>query len=197
MVIEVDLIWAKAASLSHIVLGEKSPYSLVAFLTSLDYLLFSGVKVIDKSNTPYSYNMWSCFRASTEVKTWVPWIEVTKAPLRLLLVDLGLENILEDGDLGLMVFTKALLSRSSSRKVKPNVGSVEDGVDLRSTGRRYVKGLIYNSNWMSGTKFCSSGGGCTLFIFWRCWKFRGVSAKGNSFMPSSNRIWEANLILWE
>ena len=179
MVIEVDLIWAKAASLSHIVLGEKSPYSLVAFLTSLDYLLFSGVKVIDKSNTPCSYNMWSCFRASTEVKTWVPWIEVTKAPLRLLLVDLGLENILEDGDLGLMVFTKALLSRSSSRKVKPNVGAVEYGVYLRSTGRRSVKGLIYNSNLMTGKKFCSSGRGCPLFIFWICWTFRGLSAKGN------------------
>ena len=80
------------------------------------------------------------------MKTWVPYIEVTKANISLLLVDLGLENVLEDGDLGLMVFTKALLSRSSSRKVNPKVGSVEYEVYLRSTGRRYVKGLIYNSN---------------------------------------------------
>ena len=80
------------------------------------------------------------------MKTWVPWIEVTKATFRFLLVDLGLENILEDGDLDLMVFTTALLSRSSSRKVKPKVGSVEYGMYLRSTGRRSVKGLIYYLN---------------------------------------------------
>ena len=112
---------------------------MVDFLTSFNDNLFFGEKVSDKCNTPCSFNWRSCFRASTEVKTWVPWIEVTKAPLSLLLVDLGLENILEDGDLGLMVFTKALLSRSSSRKVKPNVGAVEYGVYLRSTGRRSVK----------------------------------------------------------
>ena len=52
-----------------------------------------------------------------------------------------------------MVFTKALLSISSSWKVNPNVGSGEDGLDLRSTGRRSVKGLIDNSNWLAGTIF--------------------------------------------
>ena len=50
--VEVDLIWSKAASSYHIVLGGNSPYSLVDSLTSLNDNLFSGTKVNDNYNTP-------------------------------------------------------------------------------------------------------------------------------------------------
>ena len=33
--------------------------------------------------------------------------------------------------------------------MKPHVGYVEDGVYLMITGRRYVKIMIYNSNWLT------------------------------------------------
>ena len=68
---------------------------------------------------------------------------------------------MEPRDLGFKIFTKELLKISSFWKVKPNVGSGGDGVDLSITGR-YVEGLIYNSTLLVGTHFFSSGSGCTL-----------------------------------
>ena len=59
------------------------------------------------------------------MKTLVPLIEVAKSPLRLLMVDLGLGNILESGYLGLTVFTKAFSRRSSSWTLNPRVVSGE------------------------------------------------------------------------
>ena len=53
VVVEVDLIWDKLVSSSNIVLGDKRPYSLVAFITSLIDNSFSGAKKSDISNTPY------------------------------------------------------------------------------------------------------------------------------------------------
>ena len=132
-------------SSSYLLLGENIPYSLVAFLTPLNDNFFSGTKMSENSNTPFSFNRLICFGASSEVKTRLPLIEVTEAPLSLLLVDIRLENILESGDLVLMVFTKALLSRSSCCKVNPKVVSGENGVDSSITGKRYVKLLIDNS----------------------------------------------------
>ena len=94
MVIELDLISDKSESSSHILLGEERPYSLVSLLTSFNDDFFFGANLSDNYNTPCSCNRRSCFRASSWVKTWVLLIEVTNAPLSLLLVDLRLENIL-------------------------------------------------------------------------------------------------------
>ena len=119
---------------------------MVAYLTSLNDNLFSGTNVSDNSNIPCLCNKQRFFRASAEVNTRVLLIEVKKAPISLLLIDIKLERILEAGDLGLMVFTKAIFRELLSWKDQPKTGSGEYGVDLRSTGRRNVKGLIDNSN---------------------------------------------------
>ena len=53
--------------------------------------------------------------------------------------------ILESGDLGVMVFTKAHLRRSPYCKVKQKVISGEDGVDLRIKVRWSLTGRIEDS----------------------------------------------------
>ena len=106
-------------------LGEKRKYQLVALLTFLNDNTFYNAKARGNSNTPCSCIRQIYFRASAEVKTRVPRIEATKSSLSLLLLDIGLKKILESGDFGLMVFTQALLRRSSSWKVKPKLGYVE------------------------------------------------------------------------
>ena len=58
----MDMIWAKVASSSHLLLGENMPYSLVVFLIYLNDNLFSGAKVSENSNIPRSFNRRSCFR---------------------------------------------------------------------------------------------------------------------------------------
>ena len=47
VVFEVDPIWEKPESTSHLVLGYKRPYSLVALLTSLNGEIFFGAKMSD------------------------------------------------------------------------------------------------------------------------------------------------------
>ena len=62
-------------------------------------------------------------------------------------------NILEGVDLGFMVFTKALLRRSSYWKDNAKVGSGEYGMDFSITGISSMKGMIDNSNQPEGFLF--------------------------------------------
>ena len=78
VVFEVDLIRSNELHSSHILLGDKEPYSLVALLTSLNDYLFSGAKVSDNYNTPCSWNTQICFNSSEELKAQVTQTEVKK-----------------------------------------------------------------------------------------------------------------------
>ena len=107
-----------------------------------------------------------------------------------------LEKISEAGDLSLMVFTKVLLRRFQYCKVKLKSEYRKYWLDLRSNGRRSVKGLIYNSKLLVRKKFCSSGRGCPLLNIWICWTFTWVYSMVKSFTPSSNCPQESDLVRW-